>query len=163
MNSFNENQNFNANYTSNLPTQENYYTKNYTNKQLWSYIFRLQTKLLEEVEFSEKQKKFLKSEIERQNNVMKQLMQEKIKADSYKSYSSLANYMELDSHEILELMKNAREMKNSLSLKRKIEELQKQSSLKIEKLLKERNELEEENSVLRTEIETTKNESFYLR
>lgn len=163
--------NFSQQFLINAPQENhhyNYYSNgnsngNYTNQQLWSYIFRLQSRVLDEVEFSENQRRYLKLEIKKQNIMIKNLMQEKIQSDSYKSYNSLTNYMDLEAHEILDLMKNAKDYKSSLQLKKKLEENEQENREKIQKLLTEKQELEDENYLLRTEIETTKNESFYCR
>ena len=91
-------------------------------------------------------------------------MKEKIENDNLKGYSSLGKYMEImDSQEIFELMKGAKEYKSSINMKKRIDELQKDNSQKIEKLMKEKSELEEENYTLKEEIESSRNQSFFIK
>lgn len=156
-----QSQSYNSNFISN-----NYYPvcPNFNKKELWNYIFRLQNYLLEEIEFHDRQKQSFFLEIEQKNILLKQLMKEKADYDSYKGYSSLGNYMDImEPYEILEIMKGAKELKSSFNMKKRMEESQKANNEKLEKIMIEMNNLEEENNFLKSELDTTRNESFIFK
>jgi len=154
----------NTNFKNNNYDNTSDFGNNYNNKELWSYVFRLQNTYLEETHQSENQKKTLTYQLDRQNKIVKQLMKEKSENDSYKGYSAMAQYMEvMDSNEVLEIIKGAKEYKNTKALQRKMEDMKKEYTEKIDILTKEKLELMEEINNLKSELDNTKNESIYFQ
>lgn len=137
----------------------------YSPKQLMSYIFQLQNTYLEEVHQNERLRKSWAFELDRQAKLVKSLMKEKTENEHYRSYSSLMQYLDfMEPHELMELIKNAKDFKQIKIIQKNLDDLKRTSTEKIERLMREKESLQEEISLLKADLDNTRNESaIYLQ